>query len=489
VATLETASSSFAQQSGSNSIRFTNLESTASVLTTASASFAIVSGSFVVTSGSLSVRTTTLEAASASFAITSGSDSVRITKLESTASILTIASASFAVVSSSYSALSGSFRTGSYTGSFIGAGNLTGSLFGTASWAQNSVTSSYSLFAVSASFATTASFATNTSTSLNAVTASHALTASSADNFLIRQNVTASNALIIGTLTAQTIIAQVITSSIDFVTGSTRFGSLLTNTHQFTGSVSITGSLSLNNSPVVTNDTFTPFSSSVSLRTTNLESTASVLTSASASFAVVSGSYSLASGSISTRLTTIEGKYLTTGSNVISGSQLITGSIILTGSLSATQGVTASLFGTASWAQNATTSSYSLTALSSSYAQTASYANDFTVKNKLFFDQTLTDYATVASSIVGSNNLFTQATGSYSSAFFKYTVTNTTNARTGEVMAVWSGASVEFTDFSTADLGVTSPVSCSVSIVGADVLFNVQTNTSGWKIKSIGTFM
>jgi hypothetical protein len=86
---------------------------------------------------------------------------------------------------------------------------ITGSLFGTSSWANN---------AVSTSFATTAS---------------------SADNFTVR-----------GTLTAQTIVAQTITSSTDFVTGSTRFGSLLTNTHQFTGSVSITGSLSVNGGSV-----------------------------------------------------------------------------------------------------------------------------------------------------------------------------------------------------------------------------------------------
>jgi hypothetical protein len=45
-----------------------------------------------------------------------------------------------------------------------------------------------------------------------------------------------------GTLTAQTLVVQTITSSVDFVTGSTRFGSLLENTHQFTGSVSVSGS-------------------------------------------------------------------------------------------------------------------------------------------------------------------------------------------------------------------------------------------------------
>ncbi len=169
--------------------------------------------------------------------------------------------------------------------------------------AANATTASYVLQAVSASFATNASTASYV---LNAISASYAATASSADNFLIRQNVTASNALITGTLTAQTIIAQYITSSTEFITGSTKFGTQLTDTHQFTGSVTITGSLSVNDSPVVTNSTFTPFSSSVSTRVTNLESTASVLTTASASFAIVSSSYASASGSLSIRTTNLE---------------------------------------------------------------------------------------------------------------------------------------------------------------------------------------
>jgi hypothetical protein len=65
----------------------------------------------------------------------------------------------------------------------------------------------------------------------NAVSSSFAATASSADNLTVR-----------GTLTAQTINVQTITSSIEFITGSTRNGTLSTNTHEFTGSVSITGS-------------------------------------------------------------------------------------------------------------------------------------------------------------------------------------------------------------------------------------------------------
>jgi hypothetical protein len=81
------------------------------------------------------------------------------------------------------------------SGSLTITEGITGSFFGTSSWAQN------------------------------------AATASSADSFLVR-----------GTLTAQTIVVQTITSSIDFVTGSTIFGNNLSNTHQFTGSVSISGS-------------------------------------------------------------------------------------------------------------------------------------------------------------------------------------------------------------------------------------------------------
>ena len=50
-----------------------------------------------------------------------------------------------------------------------------------------------------------------------------------------------------GTLTAQTLVVQTITSSISRITGSTQFGSSSINTHQFTGSVLISGStISLN---------------------------------------------------------------------------------------------------------------------------------------------------------------------------------------------------------------------------------------------------
>jgi len=57
-----------------------------------------------------------------------------------------------------------------------------------------------------------------------------------------------SNLVVTGSITAQTLVVQTITSSVDFVTGSTRFGSSLsTSTHQFTGSLSVTGSVTFAN--------------------------------------------------------------------------------------------------------------------------------------------------------------------------------------------------------------------------------------------------
>jgi hypothetical protein len=122
-------------------------------------------------------------------------------------------------------------------------------------------------------------------------------------------------------------------------------------------------------------------------------------------------------------------------------------------------------------------------AVSASYSTTASYSDAFNI------GQTQTRYATVTSSINGSNTVFTQATGSYTSAFFKYTVTSGSNARSGEIMSVWNGATAEFADNSTTDIGTTTVVTSSVALSGSNVQLNMQTNTAGWRIKSIATFM
>jgi hypothetical protein len=71
---------------------------------------------------------------------------------------------------------------------------------------------------------------------------------------MILYNPTVSGSLLVtgsltttGTITSQTLVVQTITSSIEFNTGSTRNGTLSTNTHEFTGSVSVSGSITSTN--------------------------------------------------------------------------------------------------------------------------------------------------------------------------------------------------------------------------------------------------
>ena len=100
--------------------------------------------------------------------------------------------------------------------------------------ARNGITSLGNIV-VSGSITTTGTVAISGSIA----SASFAATASSADNLLVRN-----------TLTAQTLVVQTITSSVDFVTGSTRFGSIAANTHVFTGSVLLSGSMGIGTNPI-----------------------------------------------------------------------------------------------------------------------------------------------------------------------------------------------------------------------------------------------
>jgi hypothetical protein len=212
------------------------------VLNAVSASFASTASSVnrlnqaVVISGSLTVSgSTNIIGDSGATLFSSNADTLILT-----GSLLTSGSI---ILTGSLSML------GSATGSLLGTASyatqaLTASNANTASFVQTAQTASYVLNAISASFATSALTASNANTAsyiLNAVSSSFAATASSADNFTVR-----------GTLTAQTIVAQTITSSTEFITGSTKFGSLLSNTHQFTGSIFATGSFTVGGTLIAT---------------------------------------------------------------------------------------------------------------------------------------------------------------------------------------------------------------------------------------------
>jgi hypothetical protein len=134
------------------------------------------------------------------------------------------------------------------------SGSFTGSLSGTAataSYVVSSVTDAaqntrlQTLESVTGSYASTSSLATSNSriSVLENVTGSYASTGS--NQFNGSQTITGSLTAT-GTITAQTLVVQTITSSVEFVTGSNRFGSTTGNTHEFTGSLLVSGSQIVN---------------------------------------------------------------------------------------------------------------------------------------------------------------------------------------------------------------------------------------------------
>jgi hypothetical protein len=191
------------------------------------------------------------------------------------------------------------------TGSLTVTGGITGSLFGTSSFA---VSASYALNSTSASY------------SLNSTTASYAINSTSASYALTSSY--ASNADLLDGLNSTAFVLNTQTGS--FAT---------TGSNNFNGNQNITGSLTISSSAVVDLNV---------IGTQNITGSLNVLGSTGATLL-----------NLNADIFEITGSLYTTGSNIFIGSQTISGS------LTVTQPITGSLNGTASFA---TTASFALNA-------------------------------------------------------------------------------------------------------------------------------
>ena len=218
-------------------------------------------------------------------------------------------------------------------------------------------------------------------------------------------------------------------------------------------------------------------------------------------------------------------------SNTGSFSGSFTGNLIGTSSFATTASYVQTAQ-TASYVLNAVSSSFASTAsfvtasnvygpfgsnsvISSSYALTASYAltsagggsgagfpftgsavitgSLIVTGSATFTDSILIDSTLVTSSIVtttgaATTTISTQATGSYRSMFAKYTVSNSTNARAGEFMAVWNAGNIQFTDTSTTDIGDTSALTLIATLTATNVELSTDVG-SGWTVKTQTTYV
>jgi hypothetical protein len=85
----------------------------------------------------------------------------------------------------------------------------------------------------------------------------------------------------------------------------------------------------------------------------------------------------------------------------------------------------------------------------------------------------------------GTNNVYSIPTSAYTGAFVEYVLSDTTNARSGSMMAIFSGSSVQFNETTTLDIGNTSSVTMSFVISGSNCILRATAISSGYTIKVI----
>jgi len=229
------------------------------------------------------------------------------------------------------------------------------------------------------------------------LSASYAQTASYSDSFKVG-----------GTLTAQTLIVQTVSSSIIYSSGSNTFGNSLANNQIFTGSVSVTGSLTVNGRNYLTD------SSSFGTRVLNLEQTSASVLLATASLYAATASLYAATSSIYITTASLYAFSVSINAYTSSDNARIAQLYNETASLRA---ATASLNLATSSLYNATASIYNATA--SLYVATASLYNFSASMNAFTASQRILNgtYATTASNTFIGTETVTGSVNVYNGGF------------------------------------------------------------------------
>lgn len=325
---------------------------------------------------------------------------------------------------------------------------ITGSLFGTSSFA---ISASYALSssqAVTASFATSASQAITSSFALNATSSSFATSASYAAS------------------ASQAITASFITTAqtASFVTASNVFGpngsnSVISSSRAISASFSTSASIAV----------------SASFTT-------------SASFAT-SASQAITASYVNPLVQTVQ----------ITGSLGVIGTTTLSGSLPTISGSILKVIGSGSTQPIFTVqgSQGELFSVTDSLSGSLFSVNDisglpilevFSDNTTLIGNYQAPALITTAKNVLsnsGSFTVYSLPTASYDGAFFDYTARSGSNARAGQIMAIWSGSSVNYTETTTTDFGTTSGLSLNVSISGSNMVLTGSASTTAWTVKTI----
>lgn len=75
-------------------------------------------------------------------------------------------------------------------------------------------------------------------------------------------------------------------------------------------------------------------------------------------------------------------------------------------------------------------------------------------------------------------------TSANSVVFFDYLVKNNDNVRSGTVMSVFNGTTIEYTEYSTNDVGDTSALTLSVVLNGANLELRATATSNNWTVRT-----
>jgi hypothetical protein len=353
------------------------------------------------------------------------------------------------------------------------------------------------------------------------------------------------NLLVTGRITAEEFHTEFVSASIIYQSGSTQFGNSLDDTHIFTGSLrvngSITGSLfgtaswatnaltASNITPSITNNTDNRVLTATGGGTINGESNltfdGSVLTvtgRANISTSITSSTATIGFGTAAA---------LNAGQTIIRGSGVDTVGALTIQNSGGTGTFTVLNGGTTGVGENNPSARLHVKGSGATSATTALRVENLSSAARLtILDDGTSAFNTSHLYVSGSGNIgigtttpsaslhiqgnlqistgslytygqntdidsgsirtvMSVATGSYRAAFFDYVLNKSTNARAGTVFSVWNGTSVEWNDVSTNDIGNTTEVNLSVGLSGANVVLYASSSTNDWSMKALSRML
>ena len=147
---------------------------------------------------------------------------------------------------------------------------------------------------------------------------------------------------------------------------------------------------------------------------------------------------------------------------------------------------------TSSFLTNSQTASFATTG-SNTFSGSLTITGSLIVTSEFTLDETLTKFAKYTNVGVGVANdvtLFTIPTGSYTSAFGKYTIYSGSNSRAGELMTSRNDTTINYTDVATNDIGSTSIVKLTSQV--SESYYQIIASfpaTGTWDIKMMATYI